>query len=477
MSDSILNIIINTVKRGDGDKQSVAGVKNMANAFKQLTGFSLASTTAIGLTGMATGSLVKLLKESVSETEQYVQSVTDQARVVGMDVEEMSRLIQATDDVFISQEKLEKSMLAATRRGIDVSREGLKKLSEEYLSLDPKMERGYLLMQTFGRSGADMGKLMELGADGIDAAMDSVSKSLLVTAASSQNIENYKRSIDNLNDSWQGVKYTIGNEAIPELDYMMRLLTKGVDPVEAQHRAIKQLEFEIRRLGGSNGFAKDKVAELQAEIDLLKNTVPGTTVEIGAMAGEVGLVTQYFKELTAEMIFNKLAANMDEEAQMQLAMQMGLIDFATYSTMNALDDLTKKYDTNADGVITAKEKTAEYNLELAALIGYQEALRDRTVTYTVAMIQNGSINNQDILPLPPKPGEGPGGANGLNFIVPPGYPNDSFPIRVESGEHVQVTPAGQTQQMMGGATNVTNYFYGISVDEVMRQLQLQGVGR
>jgi len=35
-------------------------------------------------------------------------------------------------------------------------------------------------------------------------------------------------------------------------------------------------------------------------------------------------------------------------------------------------------------------------------------------------------------------------AQGGDFIVPPGYPNDSFPMRVESGEHVSVTPAGES---------------------------------
>ena len=30
-----------------------------------------------------------------------------------------------------------------------------------------------------------------------------------------------------------------------------------------------------------------------------------------------------------------------------------------------------------------------------------------------------------------------------DFIVPPGYPNDSYKMGVQSGERVQVTPAGQ----------------------------------
>jgi len=37
----------------------------------------------------------------------------------------------------------------------------------------------------------------------------------------------------------------------------------------------------------------------------------------------------------------------------------------------------------------------------------------------------------------------PAFAQGGSFTVPPGYPNDSFPMRVQSGEHVSVTPAGQ----------------------------------
>jgi len=35
--------------------------------------------------------------------------------------------------------------------------------------------------------------------------------------------------------------------------------------------------------------------------------------------------------------------------------------------------------------------------------------------------------------------EGPGGANGLDMIVPPGYPNDTYPIRASSGERVTIT--------------------------------------
>jgi len=47
----------------------------------------------------------------------------------------------------------------------------------------------------------------------------------------------------------------------------------------------------------------------------------------------------------------------------------------------------------------------------------------------------GEISNQGGYPVK--------GASGLDFTVPSGFPNDSFPILVESGESVSVTPSGR----------------------------------
>jgi len=60
--------------------------------------------------------------------------------------------------------------------------------------------------------------------------------------------------------------------------------------------------------------------------------------------------------------------------------------------------------------------------------------------------------------------EGPGMAGGADFIVPPGYPNDSYPMRVQSGEHVTVTPAGQTR----GGDTYNLYLTPANPDNVMQ---------
>ncbi len=63
--------------------------------------------------------------------------------------------------------------------------------------------------------------------------------------------------------------------------------------------------------------------------------------------------------------------------------------------------------------------------------------------------------------LPAPSGQlGPGGKYGLNMIVPPGYPDDSFPIRASSGERVLIIPEhfGAGGGASGPTYNYTTYY-------------------
>lgn len=55
------------------------------------------------------------------------------------------------------------------------------------------------------------------------------------------------------------------------------------------------------------------------------------------------------------------------------------------------------------------------------------------------------------------------GTGARGFTVPGGFPNDSFPMRVSSGEQVFVAPRGQTLAGMLGAGNTTNYYFNQTV--------------
>ena len=63
-------------------------------------------------------------------------------------------------------------------------------------------------------------------------------------------------------------------------------------------------------------------------------------------------------------------------------------------------------------------------------------------------------NDQPVGYIPPMPTGGGGGENymptegeyatGGSFVVPPGYPNDTYRIGLTSGEQVDIIPAGQS---------------------------------
>jgi len=165
--------------------------------------------------GQAIGDVIYAVNKSLDKRQEYVSSVVDEARLLGLDTEETSKLIQASDDLFISQDKLNTALQAATRQGIDVSISGLQKLSEKYLALNPGVERSQFLLQTFGRSGADMGKLMEQGAEGIRQSMNAVENWMIVTEDTVLTIEQYKQSTDKAEEANQSLSTSIANGTMP----------------------------------------------------------------------------------------------------------------------------------------------------------------------------------------------------------------------------------------------------------------------
>ena len=283
-----VTIILKAVDKASAEinKVTTAGGK-LSAGFKSLTGMSLGAGAAIAGIGAA----AKWIKDAIDQTVQYATEIDNMSRLLGISTEDTSRLVQASDDLFISQEKLSSGLQAATRQGIDVSIDGLKRLSEQYLALPNGVERSTFVLKTFGRSGAEMAKLMEQGADGIDAATAAIAKNMVITDQSMVSIMNYKRSLDSLNDSWQGVKYTIGTEVISELDLFLRMMMNGKDELTKLELQLWRLENPFFGLLMLFGINKEKAEDLRAEIERLRGELDGTITVAESMdnAGEAML--------------------------------------------------------------------------------------------------------------------------------------------------------------------------------------------
>lgn len=144
----------------------------------------------------------------------------------------------------------------------------------------------------------------------------------------------------------------------------------------------------------------------------------------------------------AQMLLNTAAAGLNAEGQLALARATGQIDEAAYAALSAQQALKKQYD---DGKLTAQEY-ADRTIALREAIA---SLESKKVTVTVNAILN-EIRNTLAQATGSLQAAGAIGGRGLRYAegtegwmtVPPGYPNDSYPIMVESGERFAVIPAG-----------------------------------
>ncbi len=181
-------------------------------------------------------------------------------------------------------------------------------------------------------------------------------------------------------------------------------------------------------------------------------------------------VTLAMQGTLSQMLLNTAAAGLDAEGQLALARATGQIDEATYAALSAQADLKKQYD---DGKITAEE----YAKKTVLLRDAVKTLESKKITITADAIFN-QINKIMTSYQYIKSDGGPtlntsgkrGYASGTQGweTVPSGYPNDTYPIMLSSGERFAVIPSGVSAAPSasgvsgGGVTLQIVYAPGIS---------------
>lgn len=196
--------VLKDTSKNIGDVESASG--KLSGAFKLLT------SAAIG------GAVIKFFSDSLSYTTEYASQVRELSRNIGATTEESSRLIQVADDLEISEGALEGALKAAIRKGIEPSIENLGKLADEYLAIQDPIARTKFLMDNFGRSGADLGALMEQGSQGIhDMGKEADATGLIMSQEGVESARQYALAVDGLQDSWHGMQVALSQEVMPTL--------------------------------------------------------------------------------------------------------------------------------------------------------------------------------------------------------------------------------------------------------------------
>ncbi len=193
-------------------------------------------------------------------------------------------------------------------------------------------------------------------------------------------------------------------------------------------------------------------------------------LEAKQLAAEAALVAA-----TKQFLFQQLAIEGDHKANLELARSLGILDEASYNAALVAADLKQQYE---DGALSAET----YGVKAAGAAEAIARLQSKNITITYTTIYH-EIHRQTIQDAVQAAGGQGGGvsegtydpkggfAHGANFVVPAGFPNDSFRMNVQSGEHVQVTPANQVSQ--GGDADMANMLTSLqtSLDNLPRRIR------
>lgn len=217
MSQSILEIIFKTVNQGQGGKAAANELKELKGAVGEasqgMLGLNLGSLTVVGALTAAGAAAAK----AVGDYTAYAEKIRGMATITGTGTEETSRLVQAFDDLGVSQETLSSVMETASRKGFVATIENVSALADKYNALTDQQEKNKLLTDTLGKSGLDLAKAFQQGGQAIKDAAAAQATGMLITAKDAEEAEKLRVAQDNLDDSIQAVSNSFAKVMVPVL--------------------------------------------------------------------------------------------------------------------------------------------------------------------------------------------------------------------------------------------------------------------
>lgn len=510
MAKGILDIVIQLVKKGDADKETIKGLANLKNAL------STAGMVAGVFTAAAYG-IKTALDAVINPLVAYADQVRRLGNATGMGTEDASRLIQVLDDMKISYEDLEK---AVTKNGktYDYSVDGLARMSDEYLKLSDSQEQAAFMQERFGKNWITFVPAMQRGGDALREAARGIADNMVLTEQAVREAREYEIAVDDLTDAWTGFKYEVGNAVLPALNDLthaqedharaLEIMRENGEPVYNGMRQVSAAALEQARAERDAATA----AKIQAEamddnttsaeenakaLDEISKKNTELLGLVGRMQSEADSYTQKQNDLTeertrleserAELIkqgwwegsekvkdydvaleenAKKTQENAKEHLMASRQIILGLIeqklaqDGLTTEELNFLLEKGQAWGLYSDTVINEARDAILEAEKVSRTINDIPASKSISINvssnYADVIADMGSYFTSEKGSAPPtkpktKPKSGVGGhvagagyAGGTGgwLTVPSGYPNDSYPVNLSSGEQFAVVPPG-----------------------------------
>jgi hypothetical protein len=229
------------------------------------------------------------------ETGGVFMELADQTRAlqeaIGATSEEASALIAIADDVQISADDIQRAFESAIRRGIDPSVEGLMQLGEEFRSIQDPVEQTRFLMDTFGRTGADLRRLLELDAEAMrEMAEEARETGQILSEEQMRMAQAYREASDNLGDAWGKIKLQAGSVLVPAVADAMNASLKYSEALETEAKWLLSIPVignaYLAWLAVQEGQTRKNAAANEQMASSLNQTA--TAIERVVVAGQRG---------------------------------------------------------------------------------------------------------------------------------------------------------------------------------------------
>lgn len=488
-----LTIVIKAVDKASNElkkvKSSTAGLKDMAAGLG----------VALGAAAVAAGVLKTAYDKLIVPAMQYGLQVKDLSVRLGVTSQEASKMIQVFDDLRIDMGSAQTAFRFLVAQGIQPTIANLADLADQYGNIQDPVEKAQFAMKNFGaRGGLEMTKMLVAGGDAIrDMAAEAERLGLVLGENAVQAAQDFYDSTDKMGDSLKGLQIAMGLAFLPTLSDFVDWLTRMMTGLVNATREADTFFGIMMKLGV---FMRDSAAARDAD------------TESWTMQGDVLRDLKPVFEGTAESIRELSNAELlMQAAQATLAGNTALADslMEQYNAAEALDAMLKSIsDQLAAGVSadtlgmrgmtsglqpstpvplpppdTSGWQGALVQIDYTKFPNLQKALADsvqRPVETSLRLLNgmDGRVitTKQNIFQTTYKRtvrlGEGGFGLqHGGDFVVPPGYPNDTYPMNVTSGEHVVVTPVtnNANRSINISTLNVGSEGDRVKFDRQMRQ--------
>jgi len=302
----------------------------------------------------------QVVNETVGTFVSYAGEVREISQVTGQQAEDVSRLLQLTDDYKIKSESLTTVMKKMATEGFAFTTDALADLSDEYLKLESGVERQLFLNEKFGKKGVDFAEIMLQGGDAIRSQSSAISGHLVLTQAALDKAREYELANDALTDSWEAYKVSIGEDITP-------ILTGALNIQNTRNRAE---ELGINLINYRQLSYKTTAVLLKEIAEAEKERADAEEKARIAKEAEAAAFAEANQEIDGGIRYLKDYSDVSAEATTQATMFGFAVEDGADALQQANEEFSfiisfaRQYETNLKNITSAEEdlKTAEEEL-------------------------------------------------------------------------------------------------------------------